>query len=45
MELPEEVELRWLALLPWTDLVRAGLVCSRWHRLGTHTLIEVGPGY
>ncbi len=35
MELPEEVELRWLALLPWTDLVRTGLVCTRWHRLGT----------
>jgi hypothetical protein len=34
VEVPEEVELRWLALLHWTDLARAALVCSRWHRIG-----------
>jgi hypothetical protein len=34
-QLPEEVELKWLALLPWHDLVRVALVCSRWARLGT----------
>jgi hypothetical protein len=36
-EVPEEMELKLLALLPWADLARAALVCSRWHRLCIHT--------
>jgi hypothetical protein len=36
-QVPEELELRWLAMLAWTDLVRASLVCSHWQRIGTRT--------
>lgn len=42
VEVPEEVELRWLALLHWTDLARAALVCSRWHRIANDASLWAG---